>query len=82
MFEFTRQDAPVELVELHQLNQVCEFGFAVIEAEEDLAVLFTLNKNKRITWHEINNLSSIDQKWLSKMSAGTFLELRPQDLTK
>lgn len=44
MFEFTRQHSSVELVELHQLNQVGEFGGAVIKAEEDLAVLFTLSK--------------------------------------
>lgn len=44
MFKFTRQHSSVELVELHQLNQVGEFGGAVIKAEEDLAVLFTLSK--------------------------------------
>lgn len=43
MFKFTRQHSSVELVELHQLNQVGEFGGAVIKAEEDLAVLFTLS---------------------------------------
>lgn len=42
MFEFTRQHSSVELVELHQLNQVGEFGSAVVKAEEDLAVFFTL----------------------------------------
>lgn len=42
MFEFTRQHPSVELVELHQLNQVGEFGGALIKAEEDLAILFTL----------------------------------------
>lgn len=42
MLEFTRQDSSVELVELHQLDQVGEFGGPVVKAEEDLAVLFTL----------------------------------------
>lgn len=42
MFEFTRQHSSVELVELHQLNQVGKFGGAVVKAEEDLAVFFTL----------------------------------------
>ena len=42
MFEFTRQHSSVELVELYQLNQVGEFGGAVVKAEEALAVLFTL----------------------------------------
>lgn len=50
MFEFTRQNSSVELVELHQLNQVGEFGGAVIKAEEDLAVLFTLPSSKG--WEE------------------------------
>lgn len=42
MSEFARQHSSVELVELHQLNQVDEFGGAVVKAEEDLPVLFTL----------------------------------------
>lgn len=42
MFEFRRQHSSVELVELHQLNQVGKFGGAVVKAEEDLAVFFTL----------------------------------------
>lgn len=42
MFESTRQHSSVELVELHQLDQVGEFGGAVVKAEEDLAILFTL----------------------------------------
>lgn len=42
MFEFTRQHPSVELVELHQLNQVGEFGGPLIKAEENLAILFTL----------------------------------------
>lgn len=42
MFEFARQHSSVELVELHQLNQVGELGGAVIKAEEALAILFTL----------------------------------------
>lgn len=45
MFEFTRQHPSVELVELHQLNQVGEFGGALIKAEEDLAILFTLQES-------------------------------------
>ena len=60
MFEFTRQHSSVELVELHQLNQVGEFGGAVIKAEEDLSVLFTLAASKgpveseqgHITWKQ------------------------------
>lgn len=42
MFEFTRQHPSVELVELHKLNQVGEFGGALIKAEEDLTILFAL----------------------------------------
>lgn len=46
MFEFTRQHSSVELVELHQLDQVGEFGGAVVKAEEDLAVLFALRRGE------------------------------------
>lgn len=46
MFEFTRQHSSVELVELHQLNQVGELGGAIVKAKEDLAVLFTLPASK------------------------------------
>lgn len=60
MFEFTRQHSSVELVELHQLDQVGEFGGAVIKAEEDLAVVLTLQESKgagkseqgHTTWQE------------------------------
>lgn len=42
MSQFARQHPSVQLVELHQLDQVGEFGGAVVKAEEDLAVLFAL----------------------------------------
>lgn len=46
VFELAGQHSSVELVELHQLNQVGEFGGAVVKAEENLAVLFTLAASK------------------------------------
>lgn len=42
MSQFTRQHSSVELVELHQLDQVGEFGGAVVKAEENLSVVFAL----------------------------------------
>lgn len=47
VFELAGQHASVELVELHQVDQVAELGGAVVKAEEDLAVLLTLNDNTR-----------------------------------
>lgn len=63
MFEFTRQHPSVELVELHQLNQVGEFGGALIKAEEDLAILFTLQASadagERKKKENVNNLTHV-----------------------
>lgn len=36
------QDASVQLVEFHQLQQVCETGLAIIHAEVKAAFIFTL----------------------------------------
>lgn len=47
MFEFAGQDAPVELVELYQMDQVCELGRAIIKAKKHLAVLLKLPERKR-----------------------------------
>lgn len=41
VFELAGQHSSVELVKLHQVDQVCELGGAVVEAEENLTVLFT-----------------------------------------
>lgn len=49
MLEFAREDSSVELVELHQLDQVREFGGAVVKAEEHLTVLFTLKLPEQTT---------------------------------
>lgn len=61
MFEFTRQHPSVELVELHQLNQVGEFGGSLVKAEEDLAILFTLRCTSRCgreeKWESVNNFT-------------------------
>ena len=46
VFQLARQNSSVELVELHQVYQVSEFGGAVVKAEEDLTVLFTLDMHK------------------------------------
>ena len=43
VFELAGQHSSVELVELHQVDQVCEFGGAIVEAEEHLTVLLTLS---------------------------------------
>lgn len=42
VFELAGQHSSVELVELHQVDQVRELGGAVVEAEEHLAVFLTL----------------------------------------
>lgn len=42
VFELAGQHSSVELVELHQVDQVSELGGAVVEAEEHLAVLLAL----------------------------------------
>ncbi len=47
MFEFAGQDAPVELVELYQMDQVCELGRAIVKAKKDLAVLLKLPERER-----------------------------------
>lgn len=44
VFELAGQHASVELVELHQVDQVGELGGAVVQAEEHLAVLLALSK--------------------------------------
>lgn len=36
------QDASVQLVELHQLQQICEPGLAVVHAEVEAALIFAL----------------------------------------
>lgn len=41
VFELAGQHSSVELVELHQMDQVCELGGAVVETEEHLTILFT-----------------------------------------
>lgn len=41
VFELAGEHSSVELVELHQVDQVGELGGTVIEAEEHLTVLFT-----------------------------------------
>lgn len=38
----TGQDASVQLVEFHQLQQVCETGLAIIHAEVKAAFIFAL----------------------------------------
>lgn len=43
VFELAGQHSSVQLVELHQVDQVGELGGAVVEAEEHLAVLLTLS---------------------------------------
>lgn len=63
MFEFTRQHPSVELVELHQLNQVGEFGGSLVKAEEDLAILFTLwapaDAGERKSGESVNNFTHV-----------------------
>lgn len=43
MFELAGQHSSVQLVELHQVDQVGELGGAVVQAEEHLAVLLALS---------------------------------------
>lgn len=43
VFELAGQHSSVQLVELHQVDQVGELGGAVVEAEEHLAVLLALS---------------------------------------
>lgn len=42
VFELAGQHSSVELVKLHQMDQVGELGGAVVKAEEHLTVLLTL----------------------------------------
>lgn len=42
VFELAGQHSSVELIELHQVDEVGELGGAVVEAEEHLTVLLTL----------------------------------------
>lgn len=49
VFELAGQHSSVELVELHQVDQVGELGGAVVQAEEHLTVLFTLDAGKWTT---------------------------------
>lgn len=42
VFELAGQHSSVELVKLHQVDQVGELGGAVVEAEEHLTVLLAL----------------------------------------
>lgn len=43
VFELAGQHSSVQLVELHQVDQVGELGGAVVQAEEHLAVLLALS---------------------------------------
>lgn len=64
VFELAGQHASVELVELHQVDQVGELGGAVVQAEEHLAVLLAL-ADKAQTEKEgetVNNRSFKTQK--------------------
>lgn len=47
MFELAGQHPSVQLVELHQVDQVGELGGAVVEAEEHLTVLLQLHGDNR-----------------------------------
>lgn len=42
VFELAGQHSSVELVEVHQVDQVCELGGAVVQTEEHLTVLLAL----------------------------------------
>ena len=49
VFELAGQHSSVELVELHQMDQVGELGGAVVKAKEHLAVLLALsNKSQTV----------------------------------
>lgn len=47
VFELAGQHSSVKLVKLHQVDQVGELGGAVVEAEEHLTVLLTLQSRIR-----------------------------------
>ena len=40
MLQLARKDPPVELVELHQLDEVCELRMAIIQSMEQLTIIF------------------------------------------
>lgn len=46
VFELAGQHSSVELIELHQVDEVGELGGAVVEAEEHLTVLLTLTSRE------------------------------------
>lgn len=47
VFELAGQHSSVELVKLHQMDQVGELGGAVVEAEEHLTIVLTLSGRAR-----------------------------------
>ena len=44
VLEAAGQHATVQLVEVHQVDKVCELGGTVVQAEEHLALLFILER--------------------------------------
>jgi hypothetical protein len=49
MLQLARKDPPVELVELHQLDEVCELRMAIIQSMEQLTIIFYLQEKKQQT---------------------------------
>lgn len=47
VFEFAGQHSSVELVELHEVDQVGELGGTIVEAKEHLTVFFALHAPER-----------------------------------
>lgn len=51
VLELAGQHSPVELVKLHQVDQVGEFCGAVVQAKEHLTVILALLKTKQKNKH-------------------------------
>lgn len=55
MFQLARKDTLVELVELYQLDEICEFCVAIIQGVEQLSIIFHLQKDKQQASERKNN---------------------------
>lgn len=65
VFELAGQHSSIELVELHQVDQVSELGGAVVQAEEHLAVLLTLRVGATVSHNQVNR--RVDKFYLKQL---------------
>lgn len=61
MSQFARKNTLIELVELHQLDQVCKPRVAIIQTVEHVAVIFHLQEEKQQAQKEGQNTQKDNQ---------------------